>query len=61
MIIKIHQVSDLLNLVDGNKSEFARLVGIHPQNVLRYESGYVVIERDNGKMKLDKSKFWEES
>ena len=57
MIIEIHEVEDILQEVNENKSAFCRLVGVHNQNMDRYLLGYVVIERE-GKFKLDKEEFW---
>ena len=57
MIIKIHEVLDVLEKVNNNQAEFCRLVGAYQQNMKRYLLGYVVIERE-GKFKLDKEEFW---
>ena len=56
MIIKIHEINDLKEKL-GSWRDFAASVGIAEQNVRRYKSGYIVIERD-GKFKLDKREFW---
>jgi len=57
--VKIHEVAEMLADLGGNKAKFCELVGAYSQNMSRYISGYVVIERA-GKYKLDKEEFWRE-
>ena len=55
--VKIHEVDEMLSDLGDNKAKFCELVGAYSQNMNRYMSGYVVIERA-GTFKLDKEEFW---
>lgn len=57
--VKIHDPMDVLADCENNKSSFARLVGIHNQNVrLKLAGDHVVVELPVGRMFLDRKDRW---